>query len=561
MRRLLALVLAGGLAAGLAACQAIPREGPVQEGLKSLNQGEPPVQFNPDGPAPGATQEEIVRGFVRAATSSTDDYAIAREFLTPEWSAQWQPGAGVFVDPGTQSYESVSDTAGVLSLSGLATVDAIGTLTPGVPGEQTQVTFEFAQVNGEWRLATTPQGIILDRTSFGTLWSARQLYFLTPDNRLVPETRWFLNRQTQTTQIVGELLAGPTDANSTAMRTAFPAGTTLASNAAPIVDGTVRIEFSPELLTADPNNLRLVESQLAATLQSVAGVTHFQIMVSGAAVDLLPVAAVDTEGRDNAAAGVVVLRDGVFGTITAGKVTPLPGIGLRVAQLRPDAVTLSDDRRSAVVRHTQNGKRVVSWVSANELVTLDVRDKLLAPDLDRFGYVWSYSSAHRDKILTQLPGRPAEILDLPPLGAVTPKAVRMSPGGNRLAMLAEDDLGRSVILTMAVVRGDDGRPTGLAPQANTAMIVEGAPVDLDWMDEMHLVGLNQAGSTVHAFTMMLGDLPVDAGTVVGAVEIYGGTGGKRSQIRLLDEGGQMYAPQGSGWQPQLGGVSLIATGG
>ena len=80
LRRVSAVVLAAALAAGLGACQAVPGTGPVQEGLARLDQGEQQLEFNPGLPIEGADQEAIVRGFIRAATSSANDYEIAREF-------------------------------------------------------------------------------------------------------------------------------------------------------------------------------------------------------------------------------------------------------------------------------------------------------------------------------------------------------------------------------------------------------------------------------------------------------------------------------------------------
>ena len=67
LRGLLAASLLAALA--LTGCQAIPGAGPVQEGLQSLDQADQPVQFTPGGPTAGATQEDIVRGFVITYTN------------------------------------------------------------------------------------------------------------------------------------------------------------------------------------------------------------------------------------------------------------------------------------------------------------------------------------------------------------------------------------------------------------------------------------------------------------------------------------------------------------
>ena len=65
----------------LAGCAGIPGSGGVQPGLPDINQAEQLVQFSAFGPTAGATQEELVRGFLTAANSPSDDYSVAREYL------------------------------------------------------------------------------------------------------------------------------------------------------------------------------------------------------------------------------------------------------------------------------------------------------------------------------------------------------------------------------------------------------------------------------------------------------------------------------------------------
>ena len=156
----------------------MPDSGPVREGLESLDQGERGVLFNPSGPIPGADQETIVRGFVRAASSSEGDYEIARQFLAPTYADQWDPWSGVIVDEGAPQFQSPKEGVAVLSLRVVATVDGAGSMTPAEPGSHDDVQFEFAEVGGEWRIVSAPNGIILDRNTFMAVWAARTVYLL-----------------------------------------------------------------------------------------------------------------------------------------------------------------------------------------------------------------------------------------------------------------------------------------------------------------------------------------------------------------------------------------------
>lgn len=554
LRGLLAASLLAALA--LTGCQAIPGAGPVQEGLQSLDQADQPVQFTPGGPTAGATQEDIVRGFVRAATSSTDDYAIAREFLAPRYAEQWEPAAGVFVDEGNQPYRAVDENIGELSLSGLATVDERGTLTPLPPGPETSMRFEFEQVQGEWRIVSAPNGIILDRSTFVAVWTPRQIYFLTPDNRLAAETRWFLNRATLSTQIVTELLAGPAGVDSGAMRTAFPSGTALIANSVPVSDGTAQIDLSPELLTGDADTVEQVKRQLATSLHSAPGVTRFEISVGGAEIESGPVTAPESDSRGSDPTQTVVMKDGVLGQVGPGEIEPLPKIGERIAALSPLGVSLSQDRTSAAVRHAVSGGQAVSWVGADDVVTLDLRAGLIDPGLDRFGYVWSYATSYPGSIHVEKPGEEGQLLELPGIAGRSPLAVRISPAGNRIAMLTVDDAGRTVVIVTGIVREKSTRPVQLVEEPVPAVWLSGDPIDVDWVDEMRLVTLSQAGSNVKVTLAPLGQLAVDGGSLASAVMVSGG--GARSMIRVLDDDGRLFGPQGSGWQRQSEGVSFVA---
>src|SRR5690625_290862 len=97
-RRALTLLTLGALI--LTGCQAIPFEGDVREGLDDFALGQQQVLYNPLGPMEGANQREILLGFLSAASSSTDDYSVAREFLAPDLASEWDPNRSVLVDEG-----------------------------------------------------------------------------------------------------------------------------------------------------------------------------------------------------------------------------------------------------------------------------------------------------------------------------------------------------------------------------------------------------------------------------------------------------------------------------
>lgn len=560
-RRALSLVAAALAAVMLTACQAIPASGPVREGLTDLTQADQPVQFDPSGPQPGATQEDIVRGFVRAASSITDDYAIARQFLAPSYRDGWDPSLGVFVDEGTQPFHAEEGDVGVLSLSGLAVVDEHGTLVPIRPGPTTEARFELERIEGEWRIVSAPSGVILDKSTFTALWTTRQLFFLSSDNRLVPDTRWFLNRAALTTQIVGELLAGPSEGISEALHGAFPAGTALTSSSVPVTDGTAHIDLSVELLDSDPAAAELAKKQLAASLQSVSGVSRFELSVNGVVVDDGSVGLAEDGSAVSDHLGTVVLDNGVFGELSGDTVQELPGIGDRVAALSPSAVSLSSVSRGAPdsLRAVALSGQGVAWVSGSDTVQIDTRSGLVQPSIDRFGYVWSYATSSPGEILVTLPGETQEVLPIPWLAGSAPVAVRVSRSGTRIAAIVADG-DQSTVMVAGIVRDAAGRVLAIGEGATAQLWVAGAPVDLDWIDETRFAALSRVGGPGGAGKITIGSVgqfAVESGTVADAASLSG-AGGARIALRVLAGDGRLYAPQGVGWQRQAEGIDLIA---
>lgn len=550
---LLTLGLVGALT--VTACQAIPIDGPVQPGLTDFSQAEQPVHFDPDGPIEGASQEEIVRGFVRAATSTDDDYAVARQFLTPEYVSQWSPSAGVLIEEGGQSFSVDEEGVATLEVSSAAVVDEHGAFSLASAASPTELRFELEEVRGEWRISSAPNGVVLDRAAFTTLWLPMQLYFLTPDNRLVSETRWFLNRPTLSTRIVSELLGGPAAEMDASLRTAFPDGTALTSSSVPVSDSVARIDLTDELLNAAPEEVLLMKRQIATSLYAVPGVSRFEISVNGVLLEQGAVTPADDGSVIGERPGPVLLADAELDDLPVTNLAAVEGLGQRIVELAPTAVTLAYDHQTAAVLHASG----LSWVSIDDSVQIDVREGLREPIVDRFGYVWSYATSAPSEVLVALPGRSQDVLPMPWLDGRTPVAIRISKNGVRAAvLLAEGE--NSVVILAEVVRDRLGEPIGLGAEPNRQMWVTGAPKDIDWLDDRRFAVLTRSGSSGRITVGSPGNFAYDAGTVADAVKVSAGSDTLGS-LRVLTSGGALYAQQGSGWQRQLDGVALLAKSG
>lgn len=548
-RRMMLAALAISALLGASGCEAIPQAGPVQKGLPDLHQAEHYVQFNPLGPVSGSSQEDIVRGFLLAASSSSDDYAVAREFLAPGYAGQWDPNLGVLVDDGGRPYERQNDTAGALQLTAIANVDAEGRMLPAAAETTRELRFEFERVGDEWRISSAPAGIVLDRATFTAVWSPHQLYFLGPNETLVPDTRWFVSSAALPTEIVHGLLEGPGGGLAESVRSAFPPDTELVTGAVAVVDGRARVDLSAQVAGADERSLAEMQRQLRESLRTVTGVSGIDLYSDGASVRLPEV---DGERQSTHAetSNPAVLIDDAFGTLAAGEFQEVAGLSEAIVGLDPDAIALSSDGSAAAVRNADG----VTLLSEGERRLVDAGEGLLEPSVDPFGFVWTYRSGEAE--LNAFGAGDARVrLRAPWLDEQQPVAVSLSPDGMRVAALVPS-AGGSAVLVATVTRDEEGLPLLVAETADTQMIVRGSPVDLDWVDPVRFVVLTRSGTAGKVSIGGPGLLSNEQGSVPEGMKIA--SGGSRSQLRVLAGDRALYTSQGSGWQRAIGDVRVLA---
>ena len=89
-RHLSAPAAALALAGLLAGCGGLPGSGPVTEGRALGEVLNEPVRVVAVGPLDGATQEAIVRGFLRAGEDTDETHATGKMYLAPQSVDLWR---------------------------------------------------------------------------------------------------------------------------------------------------------------------------------------------------------------------------------------------------------------------------------------------------------------------------------------------------------------------------------------------------------------------------------------------------------------------------------------
>ncbi|WP_298122708.1 GerMN domain-containing protein [uncultured Aurantimicrobium sp.] len=541
----------------LTACSGIPRTSGVNQGSAVVPVEDDAIEFLPSGPVEGATIEQILRGFVEASSSPVSDYAIARQFLTPEFAAKWDATTGVSVDAGLRTVTQTAEGQGQLTYSLNALVDSQGNYADVSPPQSITSDYSFQEVEGQWRISAAPNGVVMDRFTFDQVYQAHPLYFFDSTNSmLVPDVRFFPNGASASTRITKALLAGPSgwlSANGAA-HTSFPSGTALVADTVPVSKGTATVDLNSAALSADPTIIRQMKQQLSASLQSVDNITAVNMLVDGAVLNNAISSSIDSVLPKPVDSRPLVLTDKTFGYWTGSKVETVTQLSPVLMGQQPSAITTSAGNTLASILTTEGA----SFVRNGNAQLVDTRSDLIAPALDNFGYLWSVPADQPGKLFVISTDGKQQQLDVPWTGADNILSLSLSRDGSRvLALLQFGDTYQLVV--SALVRGEKSVPSQLGVPV-TLSLAAGVPITAAWVDSTTVVSVSavaNGGSSVR--TQVIGgqglDLPVvTAGTplsVAGANTVAG--------IRILTSDGQVLTQRSSAqWQSTVTGVATLA---
>lgn len=560
-RRFRVVALAAAIAAVLAGCASIPDSGPVKQGAPITQLNDPlDLDFNPSRPAKGATQDQIVHGFIDAASSPKNGFAIAREYLTAAMSSSWNPDASVTVDRGTgRTYNQLADDASSgrwqVDVKPVANVDSAGSYHGVVSSAPVSLRYDLVKVGGEWRISVAPNGVVIDDPTFRAVYSPQTLYFYNPSfTYLVPDLRWFPSRVANAaTRVANAVLAGPAKWLANAVVSAFPDGTQLASPAVTVTNGQAQVDLSSQASQADALRLQQMKLQLAQSMGSL--VQSVQLSIEGTTESVPDLTGANAPISDPPVdSHPLAYRDGQFGLLSGSTVTEIPGISTKVAALHPTAVSLTANHDSAAV--LSSGAAYLVRRSTDAPLRVDARAGLIAPAVDQYGYVWSVPASAPSQLEAIGPdGAPKAVkTDWPNASRIV--ALQVSRDGTRAIALLLTGTGYSLV-SVGVTRGEGNVPTQLS-EPNELAIGSGTPLSATWVDELTVAVLSNTGADATAITQQdIGGPLTSTGGPANGVSIVGAAG--LSTYLVLTSDGSLQAPTGTGWQAQTDKVGALGT--
>jgi Lipoprotein LpqB beta-propeller domain len=537
MRRRLVAASVALVALVLTGCATIPSSGPVQAG------DPPPVDPANDvdilvrGPADGASQTEILDGFVRAALSPSNNYQVAREYLTDEFADEWQADAGATIDVlADRERVVVDDTTMRIDATPAASLLENGQYEEPDVRTPIPLRYHFTQVDGEWRISNAPTGILIDQVGFTQVFRDYTLYFLDPTfEYLVPDVRWFSGPESAQTSIVQAILAGPAEWLAPGVVSAFPEGVELVGAA------------FDELPT-----VQRMTAQLDASLIGVRDIDDVLLTLNGVDPGAPPLSPQPVE-NPRVDPRPAVFDGETFGYLaTSGEsVQPIEGLSDQVALLQPTGASLGIGAESAAV---VNAEGVWSVRAGEEPVPLDPRDGLVTPAIDGQGVIWSVPASAPDELAWYAPDGSSEQVPVPWSGSSI-AAIEVSRDSTRIAALLGDG-GSTHFVVAAIERASDGRPIGLGPVALSLAAVAGTPLDVAWLDSRNVASITGVDTdATRIVTQELGGFARERGGPAAGVLVDGGN----NDLRVVTADGFLDVPSGVGWQVRAEGIRFIAS--
>lgn len=480
--RVLAALVAALAAATLAACATVPTSGPVSEGGDlRLERENVAVPFIGTPPRPGASPEDVVRGFLRASADFRNDHLVARLHLTPQARQRWQPDASTTVYDRVEAPLTVAADGDTVTVSGseVARIAAEGGYQRTPPETEVTRSFTMALVDGEWRIASLEDGLLLSLVDVQESFRQVSLYFLSPSlNTLVPDTVLLPELAGLSTKLVSRLLRGPSAALRGGVQTAFPPGTSLEVPSVPVRDGLATVRLDETALSADDDQREQMSAQIVWTLKQL-GPEIDRIRITAGGEDLVVSGVPEEQPRDswptfdpNGLTGtpsVYVVRGGEVGRMLAGEFGPVPGpAGTGQPPVRSPAVSLDEERVAAVAvdgRSLYVG-RLATDAPFERAVTGGDLDR---PSWDPLGNLWFVDRSTGTVSVLPAGGSDPVPVTVGKLPGGRPTQLVVSRDGARVALVTGS--GKAARLLVATVTGVDqldADPEGGARVAITA---------------------------------------------------------------------------------------------
>ncbi|WP_427884917.1 LpqB family beta-propeller domain-containing protein [Kribbella sp. GL6] len=471
-RRLLAALLAVTLLGG---CATVPTKGTIRQGERAGSApdlGGVGVEAKP--PRANVGDMSIVSGFLEAMSDS-QAYDVARQYMTPAAAGSWKPESQTVVYD--QQPDSLTRKADGIQLTAkkIATINDRGEWIPAPAGAKADFFFKLKKVNDQLRVDSVPQGAYLGSNQVDLKLAARDLYFfnqtkdvLVPDPVYLPQN---LPSGQAATQIIQELLKGPTSRLGNGVVSAAPPGTEVQVSV-PVDLGVANVALNDTAGSLRDQDRQLLAAQIVWTLNQLN--LRAKITVGGAPLlpdypEVLPFPTFNTFDPQVPGASMTKLYGllkevpqritGQDGS-TDVSAQPLNNSPLSLSKAQSFAVTLLGDAGAIV---TSDGHDVVygsldpPGKDDKKKSSFKVDGKTLPPSFDKEGNLWVLDRADSGHPRLRVRNQDGTFSPVQTdFKGDTPVTLRIAPDGVRVLLVMQSAATKQNYVETATVQTTNG---------------------------------------------------------------------------------------------------------
>jgi hypothetical protein len=500
--RLRGAVLAVVVALLLTGCASMPTSGPVVP-IGNVAAPTPDAGFAiaPRGPQQGASPTEIVQGFLDAMQATPIQTTTARRFLARELADSWDPQRE------TLTYGDISPPHGTdvvsVDLQDAHHLDGQGGWRGPVATTASQLHFSMVRQDGQWRIASAPNALIVPQSWFDDRFTQVSLYFFDPSGRvLVPEPVFVPRGAQLATMLVRALVAGPSEALTGVARTFLPAGVSTGLSVPVDAHGVASVALKGDLGQQSDHAVHLMSAQLAWTLRQDPTTRAVRLTIGGRPVTQSRngEVAVDT-GQEFDPAGNGT-SDHLFGVLDGAGVerssegiTALPGaLGTARPALRSLAISLDTTQAAAVTADGRELRTAALQSDATATTRLSGTD-LLQPAWDFAQRLWVVDRTAHGAVVHVSDGDRMRRVVVPGVTGQDVRRFLVARDGSRLVALVRHPDGDQVVVSR-IRSSDQGRVLGADEAQPISDLGQGAVVrDIGWHSPTSVVTLQQLSGT------------------------------------------------------------------
>ena len=546
-------LLGFALVMALTGCASLPMAGPVRIGpdLVPTSDGES-FYYSPSSPVEGATQAEILSGFLAAGTGPQNDYAVAREYLSESIRSTWNPNQEMLIQRSSPAVKISNQDTAVLEVDVSAVVDADGKYQITPAGTSRILEFSFVLEDSQWRLSAAPDATVLIRPVFDVVFSPYSVFFVDRQKRyLVPELRWFPTTAATGTRLANALLRGASSWLKPAVVSAIPNGTRLSIDAVTVEDGVALVDLTARALVASRADRSLMKAQLDATLSQLPNVSEVAISIERSRQDIQDTSA---DSRALPVRLLGVLSESGLEIIQSSE-EPFFRPGKDFFDLNGVSEIALSNQSGWVAALTGNGVvRTRGEQPGLDVELIDSRAAIAGISFDRQEYLWSISRSPGASIFATSVAGETNILSANWLSGRSIRGFAISPEGSKVALLVQGS-GEAQVLVSGVVRDSSGQPIELAEPIQVASEATN-PISVSWVDQLTIVTVNTAdGSNTAVLTTIGGTSRTIPALARTKAIVAAGAG---SQLYLLTESGELFSYRGSTWSPLRKSIRAVA---